>query len=59
MPTLNLKIKELFGFDFSEVLEETELAATGGGKKKTSRLPPKSRSKPLLDTKGKRNKKGS
>jgi hypothetical protein len=30
MPTLNLKIKELFGFDFSELLEEMGHARQGG-----------------------------
>jgi len=35
MPALNLKIKELFGFDFSEVLKEI-----GGAKKSSSRKTP-------------------
>jgi hypothetical protein len=58
MPTLNLKIKELFGFDFSEILEELGLPATVGRKKKTKRLPPKSQSKRRLNTRAKHNKKG-
>lgn len=36
MPALNVKIKELFGFDFSELLTDM-----GKGKKKVKRLPAK------------------
>ena len=35
MPALSAKIKDLFGFEFSDLLEEM------GGKKKKKRLPPK------------------
>ena len=37
MPSLNSKIKELFGFDFSDMLEEIGSAKNRGGKKTTTR----------------------
>lgn len=39
MPALNLKIKELFGFDFSELLQDMSRAKQNGSKK----TPPKRR----------------
>jgi hypothetical protein len=36
MPSLNSKIKELFGFDFSDMLEEIGSAKSRGGKKTTT-----------------------
>jgi hypothetical protein len=41
MPALNSRVRQLFGFDFSEVLEEIGSARKGGQKKK----PPRSRAK--------------
>lgn len=49
MPTLNLKIKELFGFDFSEALEDMGSAKTSRAKRVTKRLP--SKRKPSVTTK--------
>lgn len=44
MPTLNYKIKELFGFDFAEVLESMGQTKKGvGRKRKTSKRLPKKR----------------
>jgi len=37
MPSLNAKIKQLFGFDLSDMLEEIGSAKTTGGRKKSSR----------------------
>jgi hypothetical protein len=41
MPTLNARIRELFGFDFSEVLERI-----GNGNKKSAKRKPARKSKP-------------
>ena len=43
MPTLNHKIKELFGFDFADVLEDMGRARGGSSKRKTTRRPAKKR----------------
>ena len=43
MPTLNHKIKELFGFDFAEVLEDMGRTGGGSSKRKTSKRLPKKR----------------
>ncbi|MGH8470435.1 MAG: hypothetical protein ACREVY_16120 [Gammaproteobacteria bacterium] len=37
MPAINAKIKQLFGFDFSDMLEEIGGAKKTRGKKKSSR----------------------
>ncbi len=37
MPSLNAKIKELFGFDFSDLLEEISETKKAPGRKKTTR----------------------
>jgi hypothetical protein len=43
MPTLNLKIKELFGFDFSELLEEMGHIRQSGGAETRETKPVRSR----------------
>lgn len=37
MPALNVQIKELFGFDFSKLLEEMSSAKRSGGKKRATK----------------------
>ena len=49
MPALNVKIKELFGFDFSEVLNDL-----GHQKKKTRKLPAKRKTVTVKKTAAKR-----
>lgn len=51
MPALNVKIKELFGFDFSEVLNDL-----GHQKKRTRKLPAKGKSVKKAAAKRKRSK---
>jgi hypothetical protein len=43
MPTLNHKIKELFGFDFADVLDDMGKAKTASPKRKTTKRLPKKR----------------
>ena len=56
MPTLNLRIKELFGFDFSDLLAEIDRAKLsapkkGGARKSTARKRTKGATKKTLSTK--------
>lgn len=51
MPTLNLKIKELFGFDFAEVLEDMGHANKGRSKPKKKSLPKTRKGKSLKQEK--------
>lgn len=51
MPTLNVKIKELFGFDFAEVLEDMGRANTSSARKVAKRLPGKGSRKPSVTRK--------
>ena len=56
MPTLNVKIKELFGFDFAEVLEDMGRATPSRAKKVTKRLPRKGTRKASVITRKRANK---
>jgi len=53
MPALNVKIKELFGFDFSEVLHDL-----GQQKKRTRKLPAKRKTVKVKKTAAKRKRSG-
>jgi hypothetical protein len=52
MPTLNVKIKELFGFDFAEVLNDMGKAKSPGPKRKATKRLPKKRTVPAVSKKG-------
>lgn len=51
MPTLNHKIKELFGFDFAEVLEDMGRTKGGSPKRKPPKRMPKKRATKALSKK--------
>ena len=58
MPSLNSKIKELFGFDFSDMLEEIGSAKNRGGKKTTTRRARRATTKHRTQGRGAKRRRG-